>query len=238
MWRCVLCSTRNYGRSIYDKEAALCRGCNSTWRARAVTLALITALGHNPMELNKISSDWSRVGLGISDDVYVSSRIQSTFFYSNTFYDSFPYLDIRQVPPIAKSRFEFVTCSDVMEHIDVDLEKAIKGISYLLRPGGFAVLSVPISPTSEHSEFYPAMSSFKIIGDKVEWVDSNGKGYTDETPEFHGGRGQNLAFRRFSDQSFRKAILSNGFKSIVGGTSETTLGVPPSTFPCVYVAWV
>jgi len=236
MWRCVLCSTLNYGRAEFNKESSLCRGCTSTWRARAVTLALITALGHQPKELSKISSDWSRIGLGISDDVQVSSRISAKFFYSNTFFDSFPNLDIRKVPRIARYSFEFVTCSDVLEHIDVDLDKAIEGISKLLKPGGFAILSVPISLSSEHVEFYPKLKSFKALEDKVEWTDLDGKVYTDENPEFHGGRGQNLAFRHFTDQSFRDAILSNGFKSIIPGPSKIHLGVPPSTFPCVYVA--
>ena len=236
MWRCLLCSTLNYGKAKYDKEAAPCRGCKSTWRARATTLALIAALGYKPKELSRISSDWSRVGLGISDDVQVSSRLSSKFLYQNTFFDSFPHLDIRQVPTLAKSRFEFVTCSDVLEHIDVDLGKAIQGISKLLKPGGFAVLSVPISPSSDHSEFYPDLMSFKIAERRVEWIDSHGKVFTDETPEFHGGRGQNLAFRRFTDKSFREAVLSNGFASIVGGATNAKLGVPPSTFPCVYIA--
>jgi SAM-dependent methyltransferase len=197
---------------------------------------LINALGYRPKELRRISADWSRVGLGISDDVQVSSRLTSKFLYSNTFFDSFPHLDIRQVPPIAKSSFEFVTCSDVLEHIDVDLEKAINGISKLLRPGGFAVLSVPIAPSLEYSEFYPFLQSFRILGNKVEWIDIAGKVHIDEDPEFHGGRGQNLAFRRFTDQSFREKVLSNGFTSIVGGATNAKLGVPPSTFPCIYVA--
>lgn len=236
MWRCVLCSTLNFGTAKYDREAALCRGCSSTWRARAIVLALITALGHTSKELSKISLDWSRVGLGISDDVHVSSRLSSKFLYSNTFFDSFPYLDIRCVPPIAKSRFEFVTCSDVLEHVDVDLDEAIQGISKLLRPGGFAVLSVPIAPSLEHLEFYPSLKSFQILGNKVEWIDLEGEIHVDKAPEFHGGRGQNLAFRRFTDQSFKEAVLRNGFSSIAAGITKTELGVPPSTFPCIYVA--
>ena len=153
MWNCVLCSTRNYGKAKFDKESAPCRGCSSTWRARAMALSIITSLGYEPKCLGEIHPDWSRVGIGISDDVELSSRLSSKFFYSNTFFDAFPYLDIRKVPNIAYKAFEFVSISDVLEHIDVDIKKAIRGVSKLLKPDGFAVLSVPIETLQNRWSF-------------------------------------------------------------------------------------
>ena len=236
MWKCVLCSTRNYGKARFDRESAPCRGCSSTWRARAMALSIITSLGYEPMRLGEIHPDWSRVGLGISDDVELSSRLSTKFFYSNTFFDAFPNLDIREIPKIAHTSFEFVSCSDVLEHIDVDINKAIRGISRLLKPDGFAVLSVPITHTSERLEFYPKLKSFNVLGETVKWIDRKGNKFTDESPEFHGGRGQNLAFRQFTDESFKELILDNGFGSITQGWVEPELGVPNDELAGVYVA--
>ena len=236
MWKCVLCSARNYGKARFERESALCRGCSSTWRARAMALSITTSLGYEPKRLGEIHPDWSRVGLGISDDVELSSRLSTKFFYSNTFFDAFPNLDIREIPSIAHAAFEFVSCSDVLEHIDVDIKKAIRGISKLLKPSGFAVLSVPITHTAERVEFYPKLKTFNVIGETVEWVDQNGKKFIDQFPEFHGGRGQNLAFRQFTDESFRKLVLDNGFASITHGWVEPALGVPDDELAGVYVA--
>lgn len=236
MWNCLLCSTRNYGKAKFDRESALCRGCSSTWRARAMALSIITSLGYEPKRLEDIHPDWSRVGLGISDDVELSSRLSTKFFYANTFFDTFPNLDIRKIPNIACGAFEFVSCSDVLEHIDVDIKKAIRGISKLLKPDGFAVLSVPITHTSERLEFYPQLKTFNVLGETVKWVDKNGKKFIDKFPEFHGGRGQNLAFRQFTDESFKEIILNNGFTSIINGWMEPTLGVPNGKLAGVYVA--
>ena len=118
-----------------------------------MALSIITSLGYEPKCLGEIHPDWSRVGIGISDDVELSSRLSSKFFYSNTFFDAFPYLDIRKVPNIAYKAFEFVSISDVLEHIDVDIKKAIRGVSKLLKPDGFAVLSVPIETLQNRWSF-------------------------------------------------------------------------------------
>ena len=85
-------------------------------------------------------------------------------------------------------------------------------------------------------EFYPKLKTFNVIGETVEWVDQNGKKFIDQFPEFHGGRGQNLAFRQFTDESFRKLVLDNGFASITHGWVEPALGVPDDELAGVYVA--
>jgi SAM-dependent methyltransferase len=201
-----------------------------------MALSIITSLGYQPMCLEKINPDWSRIGLGISDDVDLSSRLSNRFFYSNTFFDAFPNLDIRQIPTIANSKFEFVSCSDVLEHIDVDVSKAIQGISKLLKPDGFAVLSVPITHSSEKLEFYPKLKSFEVLDGIVKWVDQSGNRFIDSVPEFHGGRGQNLAFRQFTQVTFKQLVLKNGFSSIDNGWVDPKLGVPNNDLAGLYVA--
>ena len=237
-WTCVLCSSRNVGSAKFDRESSLCRGCSSTWRARAITLTIITGLGYVPTRLNRLSPDWSRIGLGIIDDVEVASRLSTKFSYTNTFFDGFPHLDIRDIPPIAKNSFEFVSCSNVLEHVDVNLDKAIRGLSKLLKPGGFAVLSVPINQDANKVEFYPNLKTFKITNGLVKWRNHKGRTFVDLDPEFHGGRGQNLAFREFADESFKEVILKNGFRTISKGMADPGLGVPWNSTAGVYIARV
>ena len=238
VWTCVLCSSRNLGPVKFERESSLCRVCKSTWRARAITLTIIVGLGLRPTVLKKLNSDWSRIGIGISDDVQVASRLSAKFSYSNTFFDGFPNLDIRNIPPIAKNSFEFVSCSDVLEHVDVNLDKAVRGLSKLIKPGGFAVLSVPIDQETEKVEFYPKLETFKVTNGVVRWRNHEGRSFVDLEPEFHGGRGQNLAFRQFADKPFRDVILGNGFRTISNGVDAPELGVPWNAKAGVYIARV
>ena len=105
IWVCILCSARNFRGSDIHREAMLCAGCGSTWRARATGLAVQQGLGYEIQPYKSILSDWSRIGLGISDDINLSVVLHSKFFYSNSYYDTFPHLDLRNIPVKAKNIF-------------------------------------------------------------------------------------------------------------------------------------
>jgi SAM-dependent methyltransferase len=202
-----------------------------------MALNLIHFLGYENRTLKSLSPDWSRIGLGISDDIALASKVPTKFFYSNTYFDTFPQLDIRNVPPEAKGKFEFVLCSDVLEHIDCDLDLAIQGVLGLLKPNGFALFSVPVVENAIETEFYPNLMSFEIINNQVHWVDKQEIMHVDNSPEFHGGRGQNLAFRQFDDDQFRKVLEFNGF-SIEPTVFSSKLGVSRIERHGIYVARV
>jgi len=236
IWICILCSARNFRRIEVQREAMLCRGCGSTWRARATALAVQQGLGYKIQPFRSIDSDWSRIGIGVSDDVKLSSVLQAKFSYSNCFFDTFPFLDIRNVPMRARRSFEFVTCSDVLEHIDKGITKAFIGLRSLLHLNGFLVASVPVGKLEGHSEFYRDLSQFEIRDDKVHWSNSKGRNFVDSKPEFHGGRGQNLAFRQFSLNSFIDSLLSAGFTEIDEIHFEPKLGVPKLEFSGLVIA--
>lgn len=235
-WRCILCSSPNLSSGKWVREATLCRKCHSTWRARAVCYGVLLGLGYPPKPILKIKSDYSRIGLGISDDIKIASTLSQAFHYSNSFFDAFPYLDIRNVPNIAKGYFEFVTFSDVLEHVDVKVNEALTGLFDLLKPNGFAVISVPISEEDDHREFYPDLVDFEIKEGQIKWTNSKGKQFLDKNPEFHGGRGQNLAFRRFSSSSIVEAISEAGFRVVNQIPDCGRLGAPSIPFSGVYLA--
>ena len=236
IWECIFCSTRNFRKSELQRESMLCSKCQSTWRARATGLAVQQGLGYEIQPYKSIISDWSRIGLGISDDINLSVALHSKFFYSNSYFDTFPYLDIREVPTDAKNCFEFVTCSDVLEHIDTGIAEAFIGLRSLIKPGGFIVASVPISKPEGHTEFYPDLDSFEIEPDGVHWLNTRGEQFIDHSPEFHGGRGQNLAFRQFSKASLNSALVSASFSEVVDLDFSPRLGVPELEYPGVVIA--
>jgi len=236
IWECIFCSARNFRTSEIQRESMQCQNCRSTWRARATGLAVQQGLGYEIQPFKNIVCDWSRVGLGISDDINLSVALHSKFFYSNSFYDTFPYLDIRNVPIRARASFEFVTCSDVLEHIDMGINKAFTGLRSLTKPGGFVVVSVPIDRPDGHNEFYKDLASFEIKGDGVHWQDSRGRKHVDRLPEFHGGRGQNLAFRQFSVSSLRKALEVAGFSQVIEIQFTPKLGIPELQYPGILIA--
>ena len=201
-----------------------CAHCGATWRARATVLGILQGLNKKAVAVPLIRPDWSRIGLGISDDINVASSLARFCSYSNSYLDSFPFLDLRNIPPVANHAFEFVSCSDVLEHIDVGIREAIQGLYNLLRFGGFAVISVPIA--NEYSEFYPGLVDFEIRQELVYWQDHQGRQFQDQNPEYHGGRGQNLAFRRFSEFQIKLLLGSAGFQDFATVKPSPHLGVP------------
>ena len=54
----------------------------------------------------------------------------------------------------ANNRYDFIYCSHVLEHIPND-KKAISEIYRVLKPGGIAMLTVPIYPLEKTADLYP-----------------------------------------------------------------------------------
>lgn len=71
-------------------------------------------------------------GLGMSDDGRYSRTLKNVFDYQNTFYDTEPKLDIMLTNDALKDSYDFIICSDILEHIIGDWRQAIKNLySYL-----------------------------------------------------------------------------------------------------------
>ncbi len=83
-------------------------------------------------------------GIGCSDWAY-TDLLAEKFDYVNTFYDHEPKLDLCNVD---WSRWQphsvdFITCTDVLEHVEPPIERIFENISRLLKPGGVAFITVP-----------------------------------------------------------------------------------------------
>jgi hypothetical protein len=83
-----------------------------------------------------------------------------------------------------------------------------------VKPGGFAVLSVPCSGISETDEYYPGLKDWCVTDGVLHWTDEVGTGHLDTDPEFHGGSGQTLTFRLWSFDDLIWQCEAVGFSEV------------------------
>jgi SAM-dependent methyltransferase len=193
-WLCTICGATNtrddtvgldhYEPGQNEREADPCQSCGATWRQRAVVVAVLHGLASLSGPLRSREHDHSVRGLGISDDVRTAAALAHAFCYVNTDLHRFPTLDIG-ISLALSERFDFVTCSEVLEHVLPPPERALANIKELLAEGGFAVLTVPIGENG-FEEHYPDIVSWESVGSSVEWVDQSGHLFQDDAPVFHG----------------------------------------------------
>jgi hypothetical protein len=204
-----------------------CTACHSTWRIRALALLVLRGLDIPLTPLRLGDQDFSRSGLGISDNVFLAAALAGRFDYVNSYLHRFPRLDISEVPPDLGGAFEFVVCSDVLEHVPPPVEPALQGLASLVRPGGFVVASVPCT-RGETVEHYPDLDSYDIVGETVVWTGKDGREHCDPHPEFHGGQGRTLAFRLWNVDDFHARLDQVGLVAELQGEAVDApeYGVP------------
>jgi hypothetical protein len=212
-FECPICCETSEKEPTHREDKA-CQ-CGATWRAQAGVLAILEGLGYSDeISHRDMKPDLSRVGLGISDDSMLARRLSQIFDYTNSYYHRFPVLDIMSPPEPSNEFFEFVSCSDVLEHTPPPTTAALKGIYKLLKPGGFAVLAVPCSDEMETREYYPGLSEWFIKDGVLYWWDQSGIQHRDETPEWHGGAGQTLTFRLWAFRDLVNKCEEVGFTHV------------------------
>lgn len=187
---------------------------------------VFTVLGKQQRPLVSVPPDWSLRGLFLSDSPDFFAFFSRKWDVSNVFYHKYPVLDLFSVPDAAKKSFNFVVCSDVLEHVGGSPLAALEGLRALLKPGGAAVVTVPIGDPVETVEHYPGMVDYKVLdGPAVQWRDESGTVTVDNNPEMHGGDGLVVAFRRFGKSEFENQVVAAGFTCIQEIGSLPSLGI-------------
>jgi len=213
--RCAICGASPKSKPISTEEVG-CESCGSTWRAHQICRAVLAGLGYpEEIDIRAINPDMSRVGLGISDDWRLARALSPLFAYTNSFLHQFPVVDICSPPQEAIGKFEFISCSDVLEHTPPPRNAALMGLYQMLKPTGFAVVSVPLIRGLQFAEFYPELSTWKTENDFVHWVDQDGHEHIDQHPEFHGGEGLTLAFRQWTEEKLIEELKAVGFSEVI-----------------------
>ena len=215
----------------WEKEGAHCRFCRSSWRARAIVSMLAAGFTKPQLPLRFWLTDYSSPGVGFDDGMVLATRLPKHLRYVNSHLFDFPKLDLVQPPKEALGFFHFVICSEVLEHVGGDYREALRGLRSILRQGGFAVVTVPTGP-GQHEEWYPDfVRVISSSNEKVVWQDSSGAVITNHSPEFHGGTGDVLAYRKFTEDSFYAALQEAGFSSIEKVKFNPSFGIGYLEFP-------
>lgn len=135
-WSCILCGSAHRGPALpAERDGIPCSGCGSAWLHRALGLVILKGLGLPIVPLSSLAPDLSRRGLGISDAFPLAAILGGRFDYTNSWYHRFPKVDLTSVPAELRAEFEFVVCSEVLEHVPPPVQTAMRGIAELLRPG-------------------------------------------------------------------------------------------------------
>lgn len=131
------------------RENVICPVCRSTDRERLIKFFI----EQNPhlLSINKL--------LHIAPEKNLSSFIKikniKEYIKADKYSEGYKYpedvvnMDITNIP-FEKGYFEAIICNHVLEHVECD-DLAIKEIYRVLKPGGWAILQVPISKLLENT---------------------------------------------------------------------------------------
>lgn len=158
------------------------------------------------------------VGVDMSGAATYAGRLAEQIGYTNTFLHKPPFLDIVAPPEEWLSCCDFVISSDVFEHVAPPVSHAFENMLRLLKPGGVLVLTVPYAPIGETVEHFPELHRHHVEkhdGKRVLVnVTTNGCVQVFDHLVFHGGEGETLEMRVFSESGVLRELERAGFADI------------------------
>lgn len=232
---CNICATVNpWDGKPLDREARTCAGCGSSVRTRGLLLALSRELFGAELTLDDFPRLKSLRGLGTSDSRYYADRLATLFDYRNTFYDREPRFDLVNPPAHDAGSYDFVTSSEVLEHVLPPAVDAFRKIASILKPSGVLVFTVPYSLEPSTAEHYPGLTSHALaeLDGKTVVVARMQDGLTRvfEDPIFHVGvNGPSLEMREYSEGGLTQVLNDAGFPDVrICGEAYAPFGVAPA----------
>lgn len=222
-FRCNICEAENVVPvSGLRREMRSCDTCGSTVRVRSIVHALTSELFGRSLSLREVPHVAGMRGVGMTCWNGYAQPLAERIGFRNTFYHREPRLDILAIDPADEGSLDFIVSSDVFEHVTPPVGRAFENARRLLKPGGVLILTVPYdqpdvadAPTIEH---YPSLHDFEVVevnGRKiVRNTTADGEVEEFRDPVFHGGAGQTLEMRVFSEASLIRAFVDAGFDDI------------------------
>lgn len=216
---CNLCGSITESKAgIDDHESSTCAVCGSSARFRAIALALSRALFGLDLPVTGFPVLKSVRGLGIGDSEMIAGPLARCFNYINTHYDREPTFDLMRPGECEFGRYDFVLCSDVLEHVPPPPDTAFETLSRLLKPSGFLIITVPYTLDSATVEHFPDLEPFgmaEVNGQTVLVSRSGENGYrVFDHLTFHGGPGFTLEMRVYSEADLRAKLAAAGFLEV------------------------
>ena len=218
-FRCNICGVQNEMQPReFAREVPSCTGCRSTVRTRALMRMLARELLGADLRLPEFPVLKGIRGLGISDSVDYTGRLNAKFDYRNTEYERAPHFDVLHPDEREFGLYDFIVCSEILEHVVAPVDIAFRNLFRLLKPNGVLLMTVPYRPEGAIQEHFGPMDDFGIarVGDRTVVVrrESDGSYSVRDNLVFHGGRGSTLEMRLFSEDGLRQLIATAGFSSV------------------------
>lgn len=212
---CNLCAHRGWlTPRMEGRECRSCLWCGSTTRYRAVVASLSNEVHGRIIPLVRWHGTSSLRGIGFSDHWSYARRLAGVTNYTNTWFHQEPQRDLLDLTTFGDKTYDFVICSDVMEHVASPVALGFATLFSILRPGGVLVFTVPTvdGPTTEH---YPPLRTWVVEKATEGWMvvaeGSDGSTIRDLSPVFHGGPGATLEMRVFGRDDLREHLSRAGF---------------------------
>jgi SAM-dependent methyltransferase len=198
------------------RETASCSSCRSTVRMRSIVHTLSQELYGRCMPIDEFPKEPRYKGIGTSDWNGYASRLAKRLDYTNTYYHKAPQVDITAPDPSMNGTLDFVTSTDVFEHIVPPVGIAFEAVRRLLKPTGVFAFSVPYKLDGKTTEHFPDMHEWDIDRSGAKPVLHNqakdGTKQVFDDLVFHGGEGATLEMRVFSLESLIEHAKAAGFR--------------------------
>lgn len=219
IFKCNICnsSCESIAASL-SREEVSCKSCGSTVRMRGMMYALSIALFGRALTLSEFPKDKKIIGKGMSDWDGYARPLTKLLGYTNTYYHKEPKLDITNISASDEESLDFLISTDVFEHVAPPVILAFENARKILKKDGVFVFSVPYTLEEETQEHFPNLNEFKIeIRDGKRLLlnvkkDGSIEEFTDLV--FHGGEGETLEMRVFSENGLLKVLKQAGFQDV------------------------
>jgi SAM-dependent methyltransferase len=217
-FRCNICGRASRARKErLTREEATCR-CGSTVRIRALVHVLSSELLGKSVALPDFPLRPDIVGMDMSGADAYAGKLAGNLGYTNTFLHKPPYFDITNPAAAWLGRCDFVISSDVFEHVAPPVSRVFENTLRLLKPGGVLVLTVPYGKIGNTLEHFPDLHDYRLEkrGKKRVLVNTTSGGARQEFDDtvFHGGEGDTLEMRVFSESGVLEELRRAGFVDI------------------------
>jgi hypothetical protein len=210
-----LCGQVGAGRvAQLTREEPTCL-CGTSVRIGGVVHVLSLRLFSESIQISDFP-DWPRItGIDMSGAPAYGGRLRRRLGDTNTFLPESPYLGIRNSPSIWLGSCDVVT---FFEHVVPLVWVAFRNTSRLLKPGGVPALTGPYAKECITTGRFPELSSFRIETRKGRRIltDTKPDGIVREYDQLvsHGGGGQTLKMRVFSESGLLDEFRGAGFVDI------------------------
>lgn len=217
-FRCNICGKRSRALLILiSREEATCH-CGSSVRLRSLVHVLSQELFGKSLAAPDFPNRPDIIGVDMSGAATYAGFLAEKIGYTNTFLHKPPRLDITDPDPAWLGKCDFVISSDVFEHVAPPISRAFENTLLLLKPGGVFVFTVPYAKTGDTIEHFPDLNDYHIEmcnGKRVlRNMTTQGEQQEFDDLAFHGGEGETLEMRVFSETSVLSELQQAGFKDI------------------------